>query len=210
MGKKPSKFGFLKLIDQFGRPVNLRFNGADKFKTYCGACATIIMFMALFIIFILNVNDIILGKIDSFNYMIRNTHHESANRKTKDKTPKEQILAFSMDKEMWDPEILKISAIQYKSGDKTEADSSLYDCSEFAYEKMSDQVKEFVPPGLKIMCLKITTKELKSGIIPQINFAECTKKVGCKDLKIRNKMLEDFNIYGFTLADASDFTSANK
>jgi hypothetical protein len=61
---------------------------------------------------------------------------------------------------------------------------------------------------MEIKCFNITTKELKSGTIPQVNFFECRDKKNCKPEKVRAKMLEDFNLYAFTLADASDFTSA--
>jgi hypothetical protein len=169
------------------------------------------MVIALTVIFILNIHDIVNGKIDSFNYMIRNTHNElSKVRKVHNKVRLEQVLAFAMDNmTLWDEGILKVSAVLLKNGEKTMADTKVYNCTKFARERMSEQVLEIIPPTVDIKCLNISTKELKSGVVPQINFSECTDAKKCKDLKVRNKLLADFNIYAFTLADASDFTSTS-
>jgi hypothetical protein len=57
----------LKLLDSFGRPVNLMFNDSDKFKTYCGAFATIIMIFFLSFAFVVSMRDVARGKLESFD-----------------------------------------------------------------------------------------------------------------------------------------------
>lgn len=55
----------LKLFDGFGRPVNLMFNDGDKFKTYCGSFATILMIISLSFGFFISLRDIARGKLES-------------------------------------------------------------------------------------------------------------------------------------------------
>ena len=56
-----------KMMDAFGRPVNLMFNDRDKFKTYCGACATLIMVAFLSYVLVVSMKDIARGKVESFD-----------------------------------------------------------------------------------------------------------------------------------------------
>jgi len=43
----------LRIIDLFGRHVNLRFKNADLFKTHCGGCATILLGMIMGLLFVM-------------------------------------------------------------------------------------------------------------------------------------------------------------
>lgn len=62
----------MKKVDLFGKRVNLRFQGEDEYRTFCGAVATIIMFLILGILSFLSARDIMKGKIDQLGYMINN------------------------------------------------------------------------------------------------------------------------------------------
>ena len=79
--KQRKPFSWIKKLDLFGKKVSLRFQGEDYYKTYCGAFATIFMFLALVLLFTFSTMDIVKGKINSLNYMIKNTlddeHHKN-------------------------------------------------------------------------------------------------------------------------------------
>ncbi len=66
-------FAWVKKLDLFGKKVSLRFQGEDNYRTYCGAVATVFMFLALLILFTLSAKDIMKGKIETLGYMIKNT-----------------------------------------------------------------------------------------------------------------------------------------
>ena len=219
----------LKKIDMFGRRVNLRFNGSDEFKTYCGACATIMMGLILLLIFTINVYDIAEGKIDSFNYIIRNTRKSQKRAKRFHKILGNEVLAFGFDHKLLDSGVLGYSSAYLKNGQnyisgpkngKSEPGRGVYQCTDYVYSNLSPQFEKIVPKDFRIFCLNVTTEELKSGVSPVVYFSECnpttktsstdpeSPKKACKPKALRNQILEDFEIWAFTLADASDFTSS--
>ena len=104
------KLDFLKNIDLFGRPVNLRFNDSDKFQTHCGGCATLLMGLTITTIFLVNLSDIIRGKVDTVNYTVNNSayHKEKNDIRNKEAEKFQHVLAVGLHKDLWDPQILKI------------------------------------------------------------------------------------------------------
>lgn len=198
----------LRKFDQFGRPVNLRFNGADKFKTSCGALATLFLGVILSILFLFYLKDFKNGKIDSYNYMIRNSPNVFRKPEAHDTKENYEVLGFGMEEKYYNQKLLKLDASIMTGADVFKHVPHLTDCTEEVFAELNVQQKEIVPKNLVIRCMKIDSKLLKSGIKPSIMISECTGK-GCMEQKKRKELLEEFSAWAFTKADATDFTSSD-
>ena len=216
---------FLKTIDLFGRTVNLRFMGRDQFNTRCGGVSTLIMFLTLTIIFGLGVYDVYTGELHSFNSMILNIHNinESSSTTTLARAIKQKrVLAFGIDSPVIDESYLKITAQHEVGKNLMDMENQLYNCSEVVYSNLINGLKAVVPTNLKIMCLNVSAYDLDRGIKPSVTFSICKREKGmdglkngskgvgggCKPWKEVKKSLRRLDIWAFTLADSTNYASA--
>lgn len=193
----------IKKADLFGRRVNLRFEGEDYFKTYCGAVATIFLFVTLMIITTVSVMDITKGKIESMNYMIKNTLVSTKSHFN----DRNEVFGFAIEDGALDESLLKFEIGIGKRGEELNKSVESYNCKEEVYSKLSIRFSKSVPKNLSILCFNVPSNLLRGGYKPTVMFRECldTNK-GCKPLKIRDKLLREFYVWAFTIADETDFT----
>ena len=196
----------IKKIDLFGRPVNLRYQGEDKFKTNCGAVATIVMGLTLLVIFIVNVNDIAKGKIASFNYMIRNSHTTMHKKKNHRQSLQQEIFGFGLEKKFVKENLIKFETKFSQFRQSVPLAKRLYNCTEMVLREVDDTTKKSINKDIKVFCLNLTTVELLEEVVPSITIRECEGKK-CMEKKSRKKLLENLKVWVFTKADATDFTS---
>ena len=245
----------LKKIDLFGREVNLRFMGEDRFRTNCGGVATILMCLTLVIIFVLGILDVYEGKIDSFNYMVINAHQSKdlqAFGRSSSLLPfstrqslSRRVIGYAVDSKTLDDSFLTVEAFYSKGKDFfSRGENSLYNCTREVYGGLSSSLKNVVPPGLTIYCLNTTTEKLKENLNPRIVLKPCEENSNKKDYnsennnnndshrgilahkrprlhdtiknrenskKCKNRTelaegLKKFDVWAFSLVDASDFS----
>ena len=212
---------FLKTIDLFGRTVNLRFMGRDKFKTRCGGVSTLIMLLTLIVIFGLGIYDVYRGELASFNTMTLNSYDiediltvEGATRATS----QQRILAFGVDSAVIDESILTITPFHEIGKNAMNMGNKIYDCSEEVYRNLIPGLHSVVPANLRIKCLNVSAYDLDRGIKPSVLFSRCqsqspekdsaeTPDVACKPLSAIRKHLKRLDIWAFTLTDATNFAS---
>lgn len=200
---------FLKFIDLFGRGVNLRFQGEDKFKTACGGVATLVCFLVLFVYFLIGIFEVHKGKLDTFTYMVKNSNSEGTD--FTQMIPK-QTLAFAIEDPKINSSHIEIESGFYK-GDKkydSKKNGSLYPCKDLIYNRISEKIRRIMPPNLNVFCVDINSEMLKMGIQPRIKFKFCENKKKCETEKNIRKLLKNFGVWGFALADSSDFLSSQK
>jgi hypothetical protein len=83
----------------------------------------------------------------------------------------------------------------------------LYDCNEEIYKKLSIRFRNQVPLNLTIKCMNVDVNLLKKGVMPTVFFRECLdEKNGCQPISVRDKLLREFYVWSFALADESDFS----
>ena len=216
---------YVKMIDLFGKRVNLRFGGADYYKTYCGSVATVILFISILSIATLSTIDVLQGKINSLNYMIRNTatskpkdpirnlkdySSDEAPRlfTRKDFTIKDEVFGFALENNtLLDPSYLKFEAGIHKRGQPFNKSVEVYRCDQMVYPKLSNRFQQEVPKNLSIYCFNVSSTMLDKGLMPTVFFRECLNETaGCKPLSVRDRSLREFYVWAFALADESDFT----
>ena len=223
-----NKFQCLKLIDLFGKRVNLRFQGDDYYKTYCGAFATIIMFVSLIGLFTISAVDIVRGKIDKMNYLIKNTEQNTTS--SKHFTIAKETFGFAIESAQIDDRrfleyYVAMTGIRgnFKDGYKLK----FYNCSKNVYENLSSRFTQDVPTNLTIWCVDAPTELLKIGFMPTIYLDECIanqteselklrlykkdksetkRKTNCASQALRDTVLKEFYVWAFSLVDESDFT----
>lgn len=205
--EKETNFEQLKIIDLFGKRVNLRFQNNDYFKTYCGAFATITMFLALLVIFGLQTIDIINGKIDKLSYMIKSYDLEEMKNSNKEKIIEQQVFAFGMKEKYFDKGYLNYTVGMQKRGEQFISSNNVYECTEFVYKNLSERFVHEVPDQIKIFCYNITSEKIDDGFNPMIILTECKNETaGCYNKKRRDLLLSEFSIWTFVLSDETDFT----
>lgn len=193
----------IKKVDLFGKRVNLRFEGEDYFKTLCGAFATIFMFLSLTLISYFSIKDIVKGKIESLGYMIKNTRVTN-NSNFEDR---QEVFGFAIEDSTLDSTFLHYEVGLGKRGKPLNKSVSVYKCNEEVYSRMSNRFSSSVPKNLTILCFNISSHALKNGYYPTVMFRECLdESKGCKPLATRDRLLREFYIWSFTLADETDFS----
>jgi hypothetical protein len=149
---------YIKSIDIFGRPVTLMFNDKDKFKTYCGAFATIIMITSLTFALIVSMQEIARGKIEYFFESDRILTLKDENLLLKNYTDyqKQIIVAVGLESKLFDPEIVNLTIYTSNASKKDlERTSPLYNCTNDVLSNVSELALKFMPKGLEVKCLKI-------------------------------------------------------
>ena len=218
--------GFLKTIDLFGRTVNIRFMGREKFKTRCGGLSTLIMLLTLIFIFSLGIYDVWRGEVDSFNSMILNIHEmdESLTAPELAKAMREKrVLAFAIDNPVIDDSFLKITA-QHEVGKSLMSMShQLYNCSDFVYNNLITGLKAVVPENLHIRCLNVSAYDLNQAVNPSITMSICRRKGAgidqntgvygsgrCKPWKDVQSVLRRVDVWAFALTDSTNYASTDR
>ena len=225
---------FLKGIDLFGRRVNLRFKGRDKFKTQCGGCSTLVMFLTLTIIFSLGVYDVVMGELESFNSMILNideAHEDPSPEELAQAFKQQRVLAFGIYNPAVDSSYLKVTAQHVIGKNYMNMANQMYNCSRQVYGNLSPGMKAVVPANLRIICLNISAYDLDRGVQPAIMFSTCRQKnqkgeggerrgglrgpLGspgtprCKPLAEIQRLLRRLDIWAFTLADSTNYANSD-
>lgn len=67
------KFFTFKRLDLFRRPVTLRL-GEEYFRTTCGASTSLFLILILVITFVYELLEVYEGKLNKFQFMIKNTN----------------------------------------------------------------------------------------------------------------------------------------
>lgn len=201
----PNLHRLIKKADLFGKRVNLRFEGEDYFKTHCGAVATIFLFLSLTLITTFAIYDILKGKINSMNYMIKNTQVTSKS----EFNDRVEVFGFAIENKFLDKSFMNYDMGIGKRGEVLDSGITSYNCTEEVYSKLSVRFEKSVPKNLTITCMNVTSNQLRDGYLPTVIFKECLDvKKGCQSLKIRDKYLKEFYVWGFTVADETDFTKS--
>ena len=119
----------------------------------------------------------------------------------------EEVFGFALESGLLDKKFLNFQAGLSKRGMQfIDLTHKLYDCNEEIYKRLSIRFRSQVPTNLTILCLSIDPDLLKKGIMPTVIFKEClNEKKGCHPISVRDKMLREFYVWSFSLADESDF-----
>lgn len=201
----------LKTIDLFGRDLNMTYDGYYKYKTYCGASATIIMTLTLIFFFISETLSITKGKLLRVDYMLKN--NQDTKYQVKIPNNKDiQVFGFAFENSLIDNSIYSLEFGSSTEG-RTKFKSSFkpFDCTNDVYNQLASKVEKIVPINLKIQCFKIDTNDLFNGIYPTLRFKNCIDGfhdpgMKCRSPEIRNQFLNNFKIWFFAMTDQSDFT----
>ena len=60
-GKKHYKAkSFFKVLDIYAKPINLTYDGSEKFRTFCGGLISFFVIMFLMSLFLFNIRDLAL------------------------------------------------------------------------------------------------------------------------------------------------------
>ena len=167
----------LKNLDMFGKKVSLRFEGEEEFKTTCGALATLALAITLITYSIINIQDILKGKISKFDYMIKNRYTEDRSRRSEINSTPDQIIAVALeDIRLSDRSILDIKAV-IQLPDRREEKIEIYECTDFVYNRLSQKFSRKVPKNLTILCSKYPNSKINQGAIQKFIVSECREKL---------------------------------
>ena len=208
----------LKQLDLFGKRVNLRFQGNDYYKTYCGALATVIMFVSLIVLFTVSSTQIIRGKIDSMNYMIKRKRLDGFREKDDSEfsyAMQYEVFGFGVQsKALRNNSFMNIEIKLQKNGRKVNDmefyNLTVYSCTEDVYQNISRGIVSDIPSDLQIRCIKVPMRLLELGYSPTVFFRECqNESIGCAPEALRDEYLREFYIWAFSRVDQSDFTTTS-
>ena len=202
-----------KKLDIFGKRLNLTYRDQDVYKTYCGACATLILVILLIVFIIFELLSIAEGRIAAVNYMIKN----SQNYQKKGDVIKNETFAFAYS----DPDIgndvisYHLSVINTGRLRRLRHPLRIYECTDFVYARLGNKVRDYVPQNLEIKCIDFSKEMLDRGINPVIRFTRCgfglakdtkANKTKCRKGPEMDQKLDNLTVWSFVLADQTDFT----
>ena len=192
----------IKKIDMFSKKISLTFEGQERFRTVCGALATILLVLILLVISVYSVLDIYQGKLSSLNYIIKSREKQTQPLKKGAGLvfKPEQVTAVALeDYRLYNSSIMEILSFVKKS--KTEPTSiGVYECTDYIYNRLSSRVVNQVPRNLTILCSRAPMAEINNGAVQRFTLSEC--KETPKEAKLRSN--------GFPKQPKSDKKSTKK
>lgn len=199
------QYSLFKHIDVFGKSPTLGFNGYDKFKTTCGAFATLVMFLVLIAYFGINSLQVLNGKVKSLNYIVSNSISQNKRLDQSKNLLESQVIGLALEGESINNRVLTYT-FQIVDGKSQKILSNLdpYDCSDWVYRNMSSKISNQVPSKLKVQCFNISLSEIKKENLPVIKLIECSDPKNCLAPAERNDLLDSFNLWIFSLSDETD------
>lgn len=199
---------FLKKLDFFGRRVNLRFDGQDYFKTYCGSCSSVLLILILLFFFLYDMSNILTGKVHKYQFMIKNSMHNklewSANN------IKQPVFGIGIRGNLLQEDgLLRLEYGNIRSGSKKKL-SKMYDCTKQVYDRMIGSTLRKVPSGMSVLCFNTTSEDINREFSPYMELYVCKNStlndVKCKSKEKIDKALAKFDVWMFSLVDETDYT----
>ena len=198
---------YFKMLDIFGKKINFRFQGNDRFQTNCGACATLAMILILVGFLMMEAFSIYRGEVESLNYLNKDIDAKDSFFKKKKFLLKEETIGIGLKNlDLYNGFIkLRFSLYNYETDSTIQMINQVYRCENKVLGNLSGRVQiKNLNNSIKIYCFNTPLSRFKEGYVPMIEILECDT-IDCKPKKLREKMLRNFRAYGFVLADETKF-----
>ena len=192
----------------------MRFDGSEKFKTHCEALATLVFFLAMGAVFVVNLISIMQGKIQFSTWSITNRYSrefpESVSKQTAQRE-KHYLFGFSLESsDLRNSSFVETTALlRDASGAATQL--TIFDCTQDVYSRLSERSKYRVPLGLEMRCARINSRDLNAFSSVKFVLKKCQELKSktnpkCAASQLLEKSLTRFKVWSFTLADERDFS----
>lgn len=166
------KFFTFKRLDLFRRPVTLRLD-EDYFRTTCGASTSLVLILILISTFIYDLHEVYAGKVDKFQFMIKNTNKKMMWRAS---DIENAVFGIGIDGNYLEHEgYLQLKYGAVKSGNRklNMKFDNLYDCTNTVYQNLVMDTKRKVHRGMKIYCFNTTAEIIDNNYYPYFQLEIC-------------------------------------
>lgn len=156
----PSILHKLRAIDLYGRPVNLRFEENDYFKTNFGFYSTVFLFLTTLAVFGVEFYNVLRGEVIG----ITTQYVPFDRQRLIDENWKDNLIAgFAFEKGSTIGEYLEVERVLVHKTSGEMIKLNTYNCTEFVFENMTEKARKEVPVDLDIRCVKVDAEYLMNG-----------------------------------------------